>query len=224
MTPRTIESEFSDLLKSQMKEETNFDLTLEGPLLSRQHPKVLWAKLQAENNPEQEINYAPLHGWNFECFKNLAEASQKFPQIELQFRGQPWAVNKFLSSGKSEAIIDFDNLGAVVLSKNELPAGSRHSVTHHVLSTWLSYALSPELWGPVGKWTRFHSRLHELFQKHDLLATEDSPGYYPLKSKAQKLSDFGFQGTNLDKMYLLVLPWTFSLTALEKLEERVQEL
>lgn len=221
MTPRTIESEFSDNLNSQVKEETEFDLTLEGPLLSRQHPKVLWARLQFENNPGQEIPHTPVSGWNFDCFRNLSEASQKFPHIDLKFRGQPWAVNKFLSSGKSEAIIDFDQLGAIVISKNELPEVSRNTLPHHELTAWLSYALSPELWGHVGKWTRFHTRLHDLFSKHDLLAGEDSVGYYPLKLKAEKLMNMGFKGTNLDKTYLLVLPWTFSLSALEKLEERV---
>lgn len=224
MTPRTIESEFSEQLNSYVKEETTFDLTLEGPLMSRPHPKVLWARLQFENNPGQEIIPTPVHGWNFECFKNSTDAELKFPEIELKFRGQPWAVNKFLSSGKPDAIIEFDDLGTVIISKNELPSAKHNSLHDHELSAWLSYALSPELWGPVGKWTRFHTRLHELFARHNLLAGDDSIGYYPLISKAQKLIESGFKGTNLDKTYLLVLPWTFSLSALDKLEEKVQEL
>lgn len=223
MTPRTIESEFSETLKSEVRDEINFDLTLEGPLLTRQHPKVLWAKLQYENNPGQEITYSLIHNWHYACFKTVEDASSSFPEIQMQFVGRPWAINKFLSSNESAAIINFEDMGAVVLSKSELSVPSRSTLQDHTLTAWLSYALSPELWGPIGKWTRFHEILHGLFQKHDLLGAEDSIGYYPLKHKAEILLEAGFRGTNLDKMYLLVLPWTFSLSALKKLEQKVQQ-
>ena len=223
MTLRPIESEFSEYLQKEAKEEFPIDLTLEGPLLSRSHPKVLMARLLHLHNPEQETDLRELHGWFFDCFSSTDEASAKYPDIQLSFTGRPWTINKFLREGASEAIVDFKELGTAVLSKRELETGPRKELHYHELTAWLAYALSPELWGPVGKWTRFHSRLHELFRGHDLLSGEDTIGYYPLKSKASKLYDSGFQGTNLDKSYLIVLPWTFSLTALNKLEEIIKQ-
>lgn len=222
MTPRTIESEFAELLKSQMKDEFPVDMTLEGPLTSLVHPKVLMANLQFQHNPGQEMSYTPIHGWHFEPFRNYTEATLKYPDIELKFEGRPWSVFKFFESGASEAIIDFKELGTAVICKHELPTKPFHELHDHVIQAWLSYALSPELWGHVGKWSRFHQRLHDLLRKKDLLSGEDVPGYYPLKLSLEKLKDFGFIGTNLDKTYLLVLPWTFSLSALNKLEDVIQ--
>jgi hypothetical protein len=224
MTLRPIESEFSEYLQKEAKEEFPLDLTLDGPILSRTHPHVLMARLLYLHNPEQETEVTEVYGWFFDCFESLDDASAKYPGIQLKFTGRPWSINKFLQGNAEKAIVDFAELGAVVLSKSELKTGKRNKLYHHILTAWLTYALSPELWGPVGKWTRFHSRLHELFSSHDLLLSgEDTIGYYPLKSKAAKLHDSGFMGTNLDKSYLLVLPWTFSLTALNKLEEIVKQ-
>lgn len=223
MTLRTIESEFSEYLLKELKEEFPLDLTLEGPLLTKTHPKVLMARLLHSHNPEQETETNFLHGWFFECFENIEVALKKYPSIKLKFTGHPWAVHKFLQSGVNEAIIDFKEMGTVVLSRNELEKGKRNKLHDHILTAWLSYALSPELWGPVGKWTRFHSKLHELFTDHDLLCGEDTVGYYPLKSKASILEEKGYKGTYLDKMYLLVLPWTFPLTSLNKLEEIIKQ-
>lgn len=222
MTPRTIENEFSELLQKDLGNDYPLDLSLEAPLFIKTHPKVLLTKLQYSHGQEQEASNQA-HGWYFDSFSNISDARIKYPEIKLQFVGYPWAMNKFFESHEETAIIDFKELGAVVLSKNELATGPRHELHHHVLHAWLSYALSPELWGTVGKWTRFHLRLHSLFSGHDLLSGSDSIGYYPLKGEASRLSDFGFQGTNLEKSYVLVLPWTFPLSALNKLEEIVKQ-
>jgi hypothetical protein len=222
MTPGTIEREFSELLKSQRQEEFPINMGLEAPLFSLLHPKVLWARLHYQHNPGQEISYQSLYGWHFVAFRNFQEALLHYPDVELQFEGRPWTLFKFLQAAETEAIIDFGELGSVVISRKEFPHKSRNELWDHVLLEWLSYALSPELWGPVGKWTRFHERLDRVFRNHDLLSGEDAPGYYPLKSHAEKLKDWGFIGTNLEKTYLLVVPWTFSLSALNKLEEVIQ--
>lgn len=223
MTLRTIESEFSDLLKKEVNENFPYDLTMDGPLLIKHHPKVLWAQLLYERNPGQEAPKLEIPGWNYDCFISLEAAERKFPEIKMKFRGDPWAVGKFLSSQIGMAIIDFRPLGVAVVSRSPLQYEPGHELHHHLVAPWLNYALSPELWGNVGKWTRFHERLLTLFNSKNLFFGEAVPGHYPLKSVASKLYDSGFHGTNLDKTYLLVLPWTFSLSALKKLEEVVKQ-
>lgn len=219
MTLRTIESELGELLQKQLKEDFPLDMTLEGPLMAQMHPKVLRAKLQFLHNPEQEPIHVQIPGWNYEVFKDCSAAEKKYPHISLRFVGKPWALSKFLNSQNEEALVDFGELGTVALSKLALSTEAGREMHHYTLPQWLDYALSPELWGTQGKWTRFHSRLHDVLKKKNLLSDVDSLGYYPLKPQAQILETHGFVGTNLDKSYLFVLPWTFSLHALNKLEE-----
>lgn len=223
MTLRTIESEFTELLLKEQKEELSFDLTLEGPILSRLHPKIIWARLQFQHNPEQEPIVPVIPGWNYDCFINLEHAQRSYPQIKMNFVGKPWSIFKFLQGNVEEAIVEFDELGAVVLSKKELTPSVEKKLHWHVLPQWLNYALSPELWGSQGKWTRFHSRLHQLLNERDLLIGEDLPGYYSIKLDSTVLEKQGFISTNLEKTSLLVLPWSFSLSALEKLEKIIQQ-
>lgn len=219
MTLRTIEKDFADELLKQVVPETSYDLTLDGALWNQIHPKVLLARLKFENQLPEPVT---LPGFNYECFANLAEAKLSYPDIELEFEGRPWTIKKFLDGNYDEAIIYFRDLGTIVLSKNELPSRPLAKLYWHTLPLWMSYALSPELWGPQGKWTRFHERLQKLFQEKNLLI-QSSQGYYSLKSVAAKLRDHGFHGTEVDKTYVLVLPWTFPLTGLEKLEKIVQQ-
>ena len=223
MTLRTIESEFSEILLSEAKEETVFDLTMDGPLFSRQHPKVIWATLQFRDNPEQELNLPVISGWFYDCFANISDTEKKYPSVKITFIARPWTVSEFLEGEFEQGIMDFGPMGAIYLSRKEFKPEPTKSVHWHTLPIILNYALSPELWGPQGKWKRFHERLQEKFGRHNLLNSEAFPGYYPLKSEASKLWAHGFQGTNLEKSYLLVLPWTFSLTALEKLEKVIEQ-
>jgi hypothetical protein len=223
MTLRSIEREFSAQLQKHLAETAPIDLTLDGPLVSRPHPKVLWAKLTLESNPEQEPPAVTIPGWSYRCFLDPGAAQAAYPEVALTFEGRPWAMWKFIQGGYGEAIVDFKELGAVYLSRGErsLPVG--RELPDHLLPHWLGYALSPELWGPVGKWTRFHRRLHDLFQRRGLLRGDDFPGYYPLEASAEILERAGLVGTKLDKTYVLVLPWTFSSTTLEKLEEVISQ-
>lgn len=219
MTLRTIENEFADELLKQVQKETTFDLTLDGALWNQLHPKVILARLKFENQMPEPVT---IPGFNYECFENFAEAKLAYPDIELEFEGRPWTIKKFLDDGHQEAIIYFKELGTIVLSKNELPSRALPKIYWHTLPLWVNYALSPELWGPQGKWTRFHERLEKIFKEKNLLI-QSSTGYYSLKSQASKLRDYGFHGTEVDKTYVLVLPWTFPLTGLEKLEEVLRQ-
>lgn len=223
MTLRTIESEFSQELLEQMKERSPIDLSMDGPIISRLHPKIIWTKLLLKHHPEQELPAQEIPGWNACYYATREEALEAFPTIELNFDGRPWNLFQFLNGKFEEAIIDVPPLGSVVLSKKELPSQEGRGLHHHLLSIWMTYALSPELWGPVGKWTRFHSRLHQILKDYKLLDGEDSVGYYPLISKAQSLEASGFLGTKLEKSFVLVLPWDFSLSELEKLEETIRQ-
>ena len=141
----------------------------------------------------------------------------------MKFLGKPWSVHQFLETNQQEAIIEFPPLGAVVLSKKTLPEQHGSEIHDHLLPHWISYALSPELWGTQGKWTRFHARLQKLFADHKLLKTQSKIGYYQLVDRASLLQNKGFVGTSLEKSYVLVLPWTFSLSDIQKLEEIIQQ-
>jgi len=223
MTLRTIESEFSEELQKQMKERFPIDLTMDGPIITRLHPKLVWQKLLFERNPEQELPSQEIPGWKACYYATREEALRAHPSVEYNFDGRPWNVFQFLDKKIEEAIIDFPPLGSVVLSKNQLPPQEENGLHRHLLPSWVCYALSPELWGPVGKWTRFHSRLHAILKECKLLDGEDSVGYYPLIGKAQSLESSGFLGTKLEKSFVLVLPWDFSLSELEKLEETIRQ-
>jgi hypothetical protein len=219
MTLRTIEGQFSDTLLKQDSGDFPVNLTMDGPISHLIHPKVLWATLQFQNNPQQETPSLSITGWNYDCFKNPAEATEKYPHISVHFTGRPWKIYQFLVGGQREAIIDFQDLGAVVISRDTLNPENKNELFAHVLPHWLNYALSPELWDIKGKWPRFHERLLELLKTKNLLEGQEYPGYYPLKTSAKRLESFGFIGSQLDKSYVLVLPWSFSLTTLKKLEE-----
>ncbi len=219
MTLRTIEGQFSEILLKEESEAFPVNLTMDGPISHLIHPKVLWATLEFQNNPQQEAPSLTITGWNYDCFKNQAEATEKYPHIALQFTGRPWNIYQFLVGGQSEAIIDFQDLGAVVISRDTLNPENKNELFAHVLPHWLNYALSPELWDGNGKWPRFHERLSKLLKSKNLLEGQEYPGYYPLKTSAKRIESFGFIGSQLDKSYVLVLPWSFSLTTLKKLEE-----
>lgn len=224
MTLKPIETEFSErLLKQNKIDESRFDLTIEAPAITILPPKIIWAQLQFEHGPEQEVAKVEIPGWHYDCFKDFPSAESKYPGIQNKFIGTPKSMFQFLQNAESQALIDFSPLGTVALSKSPLPTEVKNELAERTLPLWLHYALSPELWGEQGKWTRFHSRLHTLLKGKDLLSGEDYPGYYPLHKTAKKLESFGFFGSDLEKAYVLVLPWSFPLTALEKLEKCIQQ-
>lgn len=223
MTLKAIESRFAEILQEQMKSESVIDLTLEGPVISKLPPKVIWAKLQYGENLQQSPEVLQRPGFFCEAFKDFDSASRKYPEIQMKFKGQPWAIAQFLNSSETRALIDFEELGSVLLSKSQLESKPGSQLHDLLLPLWLNYALSPELWGPQGKWTRFHERLMNLFDQYNLLDGKASLGYYPLQSKAEKLANLGFKGTCLEKSFLLVTPWSFSLTELNKLEAIIRQ-
>jgi hypothetical protein len=224
MTPRTIESEFTDILQKQMRNDVFPGLTLDGPLFDEGHPKVLWATLQFQNGLRTPPESLSVPGLTLKTFGTIEEAKRAYPEVSTVFYGQPWCMHEFLNGQMAEALVDFAPLGAALLSRTtnfEKESGEElHQVT---LPLWINYALSPELWGPNGKWPRFHQILNDVFREHDLLDSESYYGYYPLKSKAEKLADLGIKGTRLEKSYLLVLPWTFSKSDLDKLVEIIRQ-
>ena len=223
MTPRTIEIEFAEQLARQQEDQYPMDLTLEGPIMNQLHPRLIWAKLQFIHNPNLVSDKVSLDGWNYACFNSLDEAVLNFPEISLKFVGRPWSFKRFLDENHSKAIIDFPPLGTVVLSRDTLESNVDNKFSEHLLPIWLNYALSPELWGPQGKWTRFHDRIHKFLSEKNLLKGQDYCGYYPLEERVKRLEGCGFIGTQLEKSYVLVLPWTFSLSALNKLEEIIRQ-
>ena len=222
MTLRTIESEFSDQLLAQTHNEFPLDLTLDGPIMTKLHPKLIWTKLLFMHKQEMASG-VKIPGWNHASFVNAQAANASFPQIKQQFVGKPYSVFKFLENCTQDAIIDFPPLGAIVLSKSKLLPQNGNELHHYLLPIWTNYAVSPELWGPQGKWTQFHARLQTLFTKHNLLRAPTSLGYYSLAAQASLLGKHGYCGSSVDNTYLLVLPWTFSLGDLKKLEDIIQQ-
>jgi hypothetical protein len=126
-------------------------------------------------------------------------------------------------SGKTKVILDFLESGAVLLTQDKIKLSVVKGRHQHVLPFLAYYAVSPELWGPQGKWVRFHERLQQLFVKFDLLKDSPQMGLYHLRPEAQKLALSGFQGTLEKDYYSLTLPWTFSLSGLEKLEKTIRQ-
>jgi len=223
MTLKSINHKFAEILQEQLSTQNPINLSLHGPLMSTLHPKIIWAKLLFEEALLDKIPKINLPNWNYECFKDPTTAGFIYPQIQTTFEGTPWGVSTFLNATDNEAIIDFKDLGTIVLTKNPVPPKDQKNIHDYILPIWIDYALSAELWGPHGKWTLFHQKLHKLFTELNLFESTDSVGYYPLDLRASKLNSLGFQGTIIKNSYLLVLPWCFSLSALNKLEEVIRQ-
>jgi hypothetical protein len=223
MTLRTTESEFVELLLKQPNDEFPIDLTIDGPIMSQLHPRLIWAKLEFMRNPSLEPAEILVSGWNYHCFSHLQEAQETFPEIKHNITGRPWTIHQVLIEKIHSAIIDFPPLGTLVLSRDKLISKKKNEIAHHLLPIWANYALSPELWGEEGKWIRFHSRLQKLFTEYNLLQENASIGYYPLKCDGKIIEKNGFLGSYINDSFVLVLPWTFSLSALEKLEAIIRQ-
>lgn len=214
---------YSDLILLQSQENKNdFDLRADAPLLNFLHPKMLKALLENMLSPEKPPVTVEIPGWFYDSYSHLQEAQKNHPQLNC-YPGNPAAVGKFIDSSELQAIFDFSPYGAFVLSRQPIEANSTIGIHKFVIPPFLGYALSPELWGPQGKWVRFHERLHTLFEKYHLLKGNDYPGLYPLRPEAQSLEKFDIRGTRHEDSYTLTLPWTFPLSALEKLETIISQ-
>src|SRR5690606_8460696 len=114
MTPRTIESQFSQELLLESKNRLSQDLTLEGAILEKRHPKVLWAQLQLQENPEIELENPPLKAWFYDSFKTLEEAQKNYPEILESSLGHPFQIFNLMSN-PCTAIIEFPPMGVAVI-------------------------------------------------------------------------------------------------------------
>lgn len=214
---------YSDLILLQNQEKKNdFDLRTNAPLLSFLHPKMLKAILENMMSPEKAPAPIEIPNWFYDSFSHIQDAQNTFPQSN-SYQGNPAAIGNFINSSEEQALFDFSPYGAFVLSRVPLSSSSPIGFHSYVIPPFLGYALSPELWGPQGKWVRFHERLHTLFEKYNLLKGDDYPGLYPLREEARLLEEFDIQGTSLEDSYILTLPWTFPLSALEKLEAIISQ-
>lgn len=210
---------FSEMLIHSSKEKkSSYDLRTNAPVTDLLHPKVLRALLEFQNNPQQDDEPLPF-GTGFLTFlKNGAEAKQAFPHLVLisSYPAQFYVWNQ----KKPESILDFSEYGTIVYTHGK-PSVPSDSLKKAMLSPWIDYATSPELWGPQGKWLRFDQRLRTLFSHFQLLRDPTSLGSYKLKAEAQILEKHHFFGTLEGDSYTLNLPWTFPLSALEALEKAV---
>jgi hypothetical protein len=223
MTPRTIAAlwkidlglSLSELILQQTQLATSrFDLTGNAPLFEPIHPQLLQMLKQFADGSAAPGKQR-LQGQSF--FQNSEEATRSFAHQALPM--VPWVVAKHLVLGKTPVILDCPPLGSIVFHDSPPSSEKLLSVSGALLEAWLTYALSPELWGPNGKWIRFHERLVAVFSQRDLLKGEPLVGRYELHPRAGKLENFGFFGSLSEATYTLTLPWTFPLSALVKLEK-----
>ena len=223
MTLTPIESEFSNILSSEILQEYPVNLQTNGPLMNPVHPRLIWAKLLYKHQLDQER--APtLDGWTYRSFPRFSEACQYYPDVDLKFIGKPWSVHAFMEGSSTSALIDFQEWGAVALSKlDQFEANDGKELHHYAIPAWLSYALSPELWGAQGKWTRFDREIMKTLNEKGLLKPGSTIGRYILDPRAQILSGLGFPGSTFDNSYILEFPWSFSLSSLKKLIQTIEQ-
>jgi hypothetical protein len=229
MTPKIMlrtknlsESEENSLLSQELfthleSAATSLDLTPSAPLFTLEHPGLIKTKILHHLGKLTSECALSHHGYYFEHYQTQAMALNHHCELSI-VRGFPFEVFRLLEKS-NEALLDFDHLGVAYLSRTPLlKTTDRNTLSHHLLSQWLDYALSPELWGVNGKWTRFHARLHDLFIQSGLLMEKDYPGCYILKPEGAKLTAHGFMGLSEPDRFQLVLPWDFSLSNLITLE------
>jgi hypothetical protein len=228
MTPRTKEEllkidpsqSLADLLRHNLKPSaSDFDLTSSAPVIDYIHPRILKNVLNYHKNSLSELDKLSVDEWKILTFSTKEEANIKFPATPIAL-GYPYVVEKALRESR-DILIDFSPLGIAYLTKKDISFLEESGFHQVLMYPWLNYALSPELWGTQGKWSRFHAKLLEIFTKANLLKGDSYPGYYNLIKDAQKLESFGFRGSSSQDDYTLTLSWTFPLSALKRLEEIV---
>lgn len=203
------EASLAETLLQQMKPDSGqLILSEKGPVLDILPPFLL------KEIPAGDFRETNFH---FEEFRSPAELTKKYPEAVLR-KGHPFEIFRFLS-GSSPVFLDFEGLGCVLLSSE--PTGTEVKNTR--MGLWLNYALSPELWGTEGKWTRFHEELHKVFEDKKLLDGHAVPGYYPLKSDARPWERYSLIGDKSESSFTIVLPWKFSLSDLRSLKAFINE-
>ncbi len=224
MTPRTMEERVFEVIQKDKKKSlgNNLVFSLEGPLYHVQHPKVVLAQLRFASGEIENESFAHPE-WKAAFYKNSVEARTYHPDFKFMGIGTVRVFSEILSHRYTPSLFEFPPLGTVALTHNSIEQGKSSGSHLATLPIWLTYAMSPELWGPVGKWTRFHERLHTLFEKYQLLNGKDFPGFYPLKLEAKWLEGHGFKGSLTKDHFILNLNWTFPLSALEKIETVIRE-
>lgn len=200
---------FSEILLARTKNtKIDYDLSGENEIFTIEHPALIKCRHLFENSPQNLTLRNFSHGWYLDY---------RIPETSKVFRGFPFEIGRFINEDQ-EAVLDFKHLGQVFLTKEEVLPPNKIELKHHLMPLWLDYALCTELWGPAGKWTRFHERLHTVLENNGLLAGEDLAGYYPLKREVCWLETKGFRGQISENQYDLILPWDFPLSGLIELE------
>jgi hypothetical protein len=215
MTPRNEHSTLTDLLIQQMHSKLNeFDLRQRETVVTLLPPTVLKAKFEGG-----EAISGEKEGYKLSYFQNSADA-QAFSSLKAK-KGTPAALGLFLQEKPEEALFEFSPLGFCFFSKKKSypQKAQRESLA---LFAWVHYALSPELWGSQGKWVRFHQRLHTLFSEKNLLQGPDYTGHYPLKKTIMNFESQGLLGDESGDAIVLTIPWSFSLSSLQKLEQMLK--
>jgi hypothetical protein len=224
MTPRdksheiiASQREFSQKIFSDISRSRNvFHLDGNSGLYYYSHPALL-KENESELTGNPNVALSKIQNWHFASYSSLAEALSQHPNIPV-FGGFPKDIFNYLKQQPQIALVDFQILGTVILSRDMDLSDRIKWDGYAKLYHFTSYALSQELWSIHGKWSRFHLSLHALFQKYQLLAAPDSPGYYPLHLSMVKLEKYGFKGLEKSSSYELILPWDFPLSGLRKLE------
>jgi hypothetical protein len=190
-----------------------------APLMAQLHPKMIHELLAFIHNPEHEPRILTISGRYFACYAHVLDARRDFGHTPL-VPGFPFAIH---SNMNSEVLYDFAPFGAAVIAPTPLAHRGAPGLHQIVLPSFLEYALSQELWGPSGKWTRFHHEIQALLEKLNLIEEPSILGKYVLKAQAQRIEGRGILGDIVGNTYILTLPWTFSLTALNKLKTIIEE-
>jgi len=208
----------SQILLDQMNlHENSYQLTADAPIYRLEHPGLVKTRLTSEADlpPLPETFF----GFHWETSSSLEEAQKKYPALKVS-KGKPCDLHRWMHS-KTPMIFDFTPLGILVLEVS-LPC-KNPDLLDHSMAVWFNYATSIELWGPQGKWNRFHERLLVLFNRHNLLVEQSYPGFYRLDPKTNWISSHGFVGDLLPNELQITFPWDFPLSAIVKLEKLILE-
>lgn len=210
------------LLAQQSNKSAEYDLSGKGSIFELIHPALIRVEHDFIHFPQTLEFRSESGGWNFIAYKDSDSAG--LHSATPSYGGFPWEISRFLNENPESAVLHFGHLGSMYVSRTGLEVTVPHQTQlfHHALPIWLDYALSSELWGVQGKWTRFHTCLHTLFEKYGLLIDQDFPGFYPLKPSAQYLTKLGFKGSLNETNFNLTFPWDFPLSGLKSLEETIQ--
>lgn len=212
MTPRNENSpNLTELLLKQMQISVNhLDFRQQKNIVTLLPPRVIESQLTGETTFRPHFE-----NYHIRTFKSLSEV-QSFSSLPIT-PGVPAAIGLFLKQKPAQIVFDFSPLGYCLFTHQAGEAS-----VDAALISWTHYALSPELWGAQGKWMRFHERLHTLLSEKNVLDGETYPGHYPVTRAIKAWEQDGLLGDEEHGKVILTLPWSFSLTGLEKLERLLQ--